>query len=595
MEDGGKLSLEEKLARDPAWFNHPLVQKFLRSIPVIILVGSLFLLYGYFLAHKIDLTTADLGRHIKNGEMLLAEAADSRGFENADGRRFTVPSVLETNVYSYTYPESRWVNHHWASGVLSYAAWKLFGFVGIQLGFILLSFATLAVFLFLGKFYAGWGIAGFLTLAAIPLLGERTEVRPEVISYLFSGIFFLILCRYRETAQQQVANTYGRRYLPRVGVWLWTLPLIEVLWVNLHVYFLLGPLIVGAFLLESLLVHRAVFGRILLVFAGTVAAMLANPFGVKAFTAAVTIFENYGYRLAENQPVWFMEKIMPEPNFLIFKVLFFLLALSFVLVAVRNRHSLYGRAQDTPSGSDALGRAGALRLSHIFVAAGMSIMAWFAIRNIALFGFFFIPIAAAHARSIWGNHTENRVLAAIAAASVIATLLFFALFSVPRHFPYWREFGLGLEAGNSAAIEFLSENKIEGPIFNNYDIGGYLIFHLFPREKVFVDNRPEAYPPEFFTDEYIPMQENDEKWREELARYNFNALVFAYHDATPWGQKFLVSRIRDPEWAPVFADSKVLILLRRGGKNDTVIRRFELPREIFRISGQSRAVLHSTV
>lgn len=547
MESGGKLSLEEKLAHDPAWMRQPFVEKCIRNLPVIILVAFLFLLYGYFLAHKIDLTTADLGRHIKNGELLLEDS-----------------SILTKNVYSYTHPDSRWVNHHWGSGLLSYAVWSIFGFAGIQIVFILLSFAALAVFLFLGKSYAGWGITGLIALAALPLLGERTEVRPEVISYLFAGLFFLLLCRYRESEGDRSAHTYNRTQLLKPENALWLLPFIEVLWVNTHVYFLLGPLILGAFLLESLLVRRAVFLNLFSVFLATVAAMLVNPFGIKAFTAAVTIFENYGYRLAENQPVWFMEKIMPEPNFLIFKLLFGLLVLSFIFVIVRRRHLL--------------------RLSHLFVSAGIGLMTWFAIRNLTLFGLFFIPVVAANARGLWGDYLENRTLTKVAAGFAAAACIFFLFFNVPRYFPYWREFGFGLESGNSAAIEFLSENKITGPIFNNYDIGGYLIFHLFPREKVFVDNRPEAYPVEFFTEQYIPMQEDEEKWRGALSRYGFNAIVFAYHDATPWGQQFLVSRIQDQEWAPVFADRKVLVLIRRNKENEPLIERFELPRERFQIS-----------
>ena len=72
---------------------------------------------------------------------------------------------------------------------------------------------------------------------------------------------------------------------------------------------------------------------------------------------------------------------------------------------------------------------------------------------------------------------------------------------------------LGLLPKINAAADFYKTNKIQGPIFNNYDIGGYLIFHLYP-EKIFVDNRPEAYPTSFFQDVYIPMQENNDIWKE---------------------------------------------------------------------------------
>ena len=43
----------------------------------------------------------------------------------------------------------------------------------------------------------------------------------------------------------------------------------------------------------------------------------------------------------------------------------------------------------------------------------------------------------------------------------------------------------------NASADFFKTENIKGSIFNNYDIGGYLIFNLFPNQKLFVDNRPE--------------------------------------------------------------------------------------------------------
>jgi len=73
-------------------------------------------------------------------------------------------------------------------------------------------------------------------------------------------------------------------------------------------------------------------------------------------------------------------------------------------------------------------------------------------------------------------------------------------------------------------------------------------------ENVFVDNRPEAYPPEFFQNEYIPMQQNDTIWKVEEQKYNFNAIWFYRLDMTPWAQQFLITRVSDPEWVPIFVD-----------------------------------------
>ena len=131
------------------------------------------------------------------------------------------------------------------------------------------------------------------------------------------------------------------------------------------------------------------------------------------------------------------------------------------------------------------------------------------------------------------------------------------------------------------SIEFFKQEKISGPIFNNYDIGGFLIFHLFDKERVYVDNRPEAYPEEFFTEEYIPMQQNTEIWKEKNKEYGFNTIFFSHRDATPWGQQFLVEKIQDENWAPVFADSYSIIFLKRNTTNEEIIKKYEIPKENF--------------
>jgi hypothetical protein len=139
--------------------------------------------------------------------------------------------------------------------------------------------------------------------------------------------------------------------------------------------------------------------------------------------------------------------------------------------------------------------------------------------------------------------------------------------------------GLAKDVEGSAG--FFRSQGLQGPIFNNYDIGGYLIYYLFPRERLFVDNRPEAYPAEFFGKVYAPMQEDEKVWAEMDRKYGFQVIYFYRHDQTTWGQPFLIRRIDDPAWAPVFVDGYTIILAKRGGVNQKVIEKFELPRSIF--------------
>ncbi|MBI4120202.1 MAG: hypothetical protein HY454_01925 [Parcubacteria group bacterium] len=524
-------------------------------------------LYGLFLASPINLVTADLGRHLKNGEILLdlSQVLSLRDISRREtSSTIQDPSskfqVLSTNFYSYTYPDYPTTNHHWLSGVIFYAVWKFFGFVGLQLFFIALSLATLLIFFTLAKKRAGLGWASLLTIPVIPLLLERDEIRPEVFSYLFSGIFFWLMLKYRD-------GEIGWKKLL-------ILPALQILWVNLHIYFFLGPVIIGVFLLEHLIFRvkeKEALKRLIIILALTLLATLINPYGLDGAIAPLSIFKNFGYSLAENKPVWFIEKILSNPNFLVFKIVFALLIASFFVRLARDKHSL--------------------SLTDTLLALGFSAAGWLAIRNFAVFGLFALPIAAGNfARGFNLKQQTDRRLGNITITTLILAVLITFSGELWKIYPQPLKLGLGLENGNENSMTFFKENQLTGPIFNNYDIGGYLIWHLYPQEKVypeqfvpsgiegsrrvFVDNRPEAYPAEFFEKIYIPMQENKNIWAEKSALYKFNAIIFSYRDYTPWGQTFFARILEDPEWKTVFADSRVVILLKNNELNKDTIAKY---------------------
>ena len=134
-----------------------------------------------------------------------------------------------------------------------------------------------------------------------------------------------------------------------------------------------------------------------------------------------------------------------------------------------------------------------------------------------------------------------------------------------------------------APAVFFKSHKLKGPVFNNYDIGGYLIYHLYPETPPFVDNRPEAYPPGFFQDVYVPMQEVEARWKQEQDHYQFNSIFFYWHDMTPAAQTFLLARVHDPEWVPVYVDAAAIIFLRNTALNQNFISHFAVPRERFSV------------
>ncbi len=526
----------------------------------ILRIAILFVLlvwFGLFFSHYINFTTADLGRHLENGQMVL----------NGDFQ------VLKTNFYSYTEPDFPFINHHWGGGVIFFLVWQLFGFAGLSFLYLLLSLIIFLLFFDIARKEAGFSVSVIVSALVIPLMASRTEVRPEIFSYFFIALFFWILWHYRK-------GVFSYKKL------LILIPL-GLIWANIHIYFVFGLALIGLFLFEKLLrefvilLHgssqrKNLFKKVwqktkglVFVFITTAAAALITPFGWKGIIYPFHIFKDYGYRIVENQSIWFLEKLnFANPNIILFKIVFWALVLSFVFILIRKRN----------------------RFSVIYfcLAVILGAMGWLAIRNFSLFAFFALIIIAYNIKNGLGYKFKLKSINAQAGVVFLALAIFLANFFIyEQRLPLGKgQFGLGLPPRINQSARFFQEQNIQGPILNNYDIGSYLIYHFYPEKKVFVDNRPEAYSVSFFEDIYIPLQQDNSVFQKQDEIYNFNAIFFSHHDITPWGQNFLIERIDDSNWAPVFTDNYALIFLKRNKLNQPIIEEYEIPREYFRVVKQ---------
>ncbi|MEI6438257.1 MAG: hypothetical protein WCO69_05875 [Candidatus Omnitrophota bacterium] len=499
-------------------------------------------------AGRINLVTADLGRHLSNGRLFLS-----------DGR------ILSTNYYSFTWSDFPAVCHHWGFGVLAAAVWKAGGFSGLSLAYTSLLLATFLLALWTARRVASTGAVVLAGLLALPLIGSRIEIRPEGISTLFLMLEYFLFQEWR-------AGRLDRR-------WLWSIVVIQLAWVNLHILFFTGLLLGVIYLIAATAAERK---RLLPVMAGALLVSLLNPFTLKGLTEPLTIFQGYGYDLAENQSVFFMMKRFPgTPLYGYF--LFIFLTGCLLLVGWMVRERSWRKA-----------------LPQVLAWALFGLMALKAVRAAAMAGFVFIPVAAESLavlaagawlfrRVVTAGALVLLVLAALVPAVIWSPMKKFApliaeernrqsLFYVLARPALWS----GLMPGVERSAAFFHSSGLKGPVFNNYDMGGYFIYYLFPRERPFVDNRPEGYPVDFLRNTYITMQSEEPAWQAAQKKYAFEVIYFYRQDITPWAQPFLLRRLDDQAWAPVFVDDYMIIMARRGGVNAGVIGRYELPRAMFR-------------
>ncbi|MGH7343059.1 MAG: hypothetical protein ACREKH_21445, partial [Candidatus Rokuibacteriota bacterium] len=359
---------------------------------------ALVALYALVFAKYIQLNASDIGRHVKNGEIILA--------------RLAVPT---TNEYSYTAPDFPFLNHHWGSGVLFHLVHQATGFPGLSVLAIVVAVATFWLFFSVARREARFEVAAAVGLLMLPVISSRIEIRPEMFSYLWSGVFLAVLWRFRR-------GDVSWRTLA-------LLPAVEVLWVSTHLYFFFGLVLIGAFLVEAVVRRRSPL-PLLIVAVATALATLVNPAGLRGALYPFAILGNYGYDVVENQPVLVLERLINFPPALYFKLAFAVLAASWLYVVSNSERRRTASV--------------ALFLLSLFV----SVVAWRAVRNFALFGYVALVAVSVNLRDL----PEPTWLARRRTVLVPAFLAGLAVALVLLHVPYWRGqanyTGLGVRPGN---------------------------------------------------------------------------------------------------------------------------------------------------
>lgn len=515
----------------------------IKDSPIKTLIFILILVfYGSLLVHKIELPAGDdLPRHIVNGEMVVHGHFD----------------ILYSNVYSFTETNHPFVNHHWLSGVVFYVLYQTVGWNGLVIfKIIVLLIAFIILFLTATKKSHFWSVALF-SIPTILILVERTGIRPEIFSYFFIAIFLYLLSDLEEHPEQKKI--------------FWLIPL-QLFWVNLHIFFIIGIILVAGSLLEKIILHRKnlkvkiVIRKLGFMLVALALVCLINPNGLKGALEPFRHFDNYGIDISELQSITQLLQIRPfweDISIITFMWMVPLLALSFFF--------RFGRKQ----------------IFYFLASVGTAIAGFSATRNLPFFGLIFLPAISGNLDDyLYG--LRDRLAHRASYGRRIAKTLFFLFLGIlsalivlggTGQILAYRKSGIGLSPHAQDGAVFLKENSIHGPMFNDFDSGSYLIYHLFPKEKVFIDNRFEAYSPSFFTGTYLPMMQEETIWQEMSQKYHFN-VIFLYQYNQGWYiRPFLYARMRDPAWSLVYAGTYHFIFVRNTVENHSVIERFLLTPE----------------
>jgi hypothetical protein len=120
----------------------------------------------------------------------------------------------------------------------------------------------------------------------------------------------------------------------------------------------------------------------------------------------------------------------------------------------------------------------------------------------------------------------------------------------------------------SGAADFLLAHGVTAPMFNTYEFGGYLMWRLWPRERVFIDGR--ALSESVFND-YARILYNHSgadggrTSQQLLDRYGIQAIVmngFEYSEGLVYNLLPALSG-NQTEWKLVYNDSQAVVFMRQ--------------------------------
>ncbi|MCK5341891.1 MAG: hypothetical protein KAR20_00725, partial [Candidatus Heimdallarchaeota archaeon] len=357
--------------------------------------------------------------------------------------------------------------------------------------------------------------------------------RPQIMSLVLFGLVSYLLYLYKWKKKDHLA---------------WLVP-IFLLWGNLHGGYVLGVILLGVMICGELL-NKILPGKTefhldwpdikKLVF-WTIASMLAvliNPFGIGMWkipfnTVEVKALQNLISEWASPD----FHQLFQQPMLWILFLIFFAI----------------GKSKKSIDGTDLL---------------SVIVFSWFAFtarRNFGPFAMVSAPVISRHLHAITENwklegkekKTNSSTAGNISGVArnwinlVIILLLVFAA--------GWKALDVNKisfvleredEIFPSQAVEILRNDNDPGKIFNEYNWGGYLIWHLRDYQ-VFVDGRTDLYGDEIIS-EWSEILNASPGWENKLEKWDVDYLLVR----SDWP----VLLVLDNEWEIIYSDGNFRLI-----------------------------------
>lgn len=454
-----------------------------------------------------ELTDPDFWWHLRTGQLIAEHAA-----------------IPHADPFSFTAAGKEWVAHEWLTELVFFKLYQLGG-----LSLLILASSTVVTASFALVYLRSSAkpfVAGFVVFLAALATAPTWGVRPQLLSMLLASLFLFLFDRH---AAEDNIN------------WLAPIPLLMLLWVNLHSGYAVGLVIAGAYLVSAFLRARRADGEsdrahtapraLVTTLLLSLAAVLVNPNGARMY---VYPFETLTSAAMQR---YIQEWFPPEPTQLEW-LPFYLLLVGTILIAI------FVRAR--------------VPLAHILLFFIFAVGALKSARHIPFFAIVAAPLLAAQI-SAWLKYKRTTpvppprvwrvvnllLLGVVAAAALvrIANVLGNQTRAEQSRFP-------------TAALSWIRSNQPPRQLYNTYSWGGYLIWQLYPDYPVFIDGRADVYGDRFI-EQYLSIYRAEPGWKSALE--SAGARVALLEPTAP----LALALEADPAWERVFQDAVSVVFTRK--------------------------------
>jgi hypothetical protein len=454
-------------------------------------------------------------------------------------------SVPKYDIFSYISPPLSWTAHEWLSEVIMATVHKFFGLTGIVIFFsFMIAVMSSLLFTVLKAHKKDILITVFITAFIIVITRIHWLARPHIFSLLLFLLWYYVLDAY----QYREKN------------YLYLLPLVMLIWVNLHGSFIIAFAMTGFFFFGNF-VRMIEPGHNEKVMSGNKAKWLGL---IIIICLVVSLVNPYGYHILRfpfqlMSSTFIMNNVSefvssPLYRFAPFTIFLYLMIGVFAVSKLR------------------------MNLIEVLLIVLFTHLAFYSVRFVPLFAFISAPILLKRLDNLFDNNrfTIFTLIKNVAhkitsidssAKGFLWPVIVFSLVCI-----FWlngaKKYSFDDKTKPVQASEFLKTERLSGNMFNHREFGDYLIYALWPQYRVFADGRSDMYGEERLK-AYFKVERIEPGWREILNQYEINWII---HESNSMLSTVLLEK---KDWALIYTDNVANIFMRNTPGNRYIINKYK--------------------